>query len=81
MVGVAVGQVAGTNSQASEADLQAEAEAKRRNHAPIVLRRRDNTPVTMPQEQAQPSQPSGSQAPRPPLDNAPVENTVPRPPQ
>ena len=43
MVGVAVGQVAGTNSQASEADLQAEAEAKRRSHAPIVLRRRDNT--------------------------------------
>lgn len=81
MVGVPVGQVAGTNSQASEADLQAEAEAKRRNHAPIVLRRRDNTPVTMPQEQTPQSEPSGSQAPRPPLDNAPVENTVPRPPQ
>ncbi|MGH9514698.1 MAG: tetratricopeptide repeat protein [Terriglobales bacterium] len=81
MVGVAVGQVAGTNSQASEADLQAEAEAKRRNHAPIVLRRRDNTPVSMPQQQAPQSEPSGSQAPRPPLDNAPVENTVPRPPQ
>jgi tetratricopeptide (TPR) repeat protein len=82
MVGVPVGQVAGTNSQASEADLQAEAEAKRRNHAPIVLRRRDNTPVTMPQDQTPPSsEPSGSQAPRPPLDNAPVENTVPRPPQ
>ena len=80
MVGVAVGQVAGTNSQASEADLQAEAEAKRRNHAPIVLRRRDNTPVTMPQQQTPQSEP-GSQAPRPPLDNAPVENTVPRPPQ
>jgi Flp pilus assembly protein TadD len=81
MVGVAVGQVAGTNSQASEADLQAEAEVKRRNRAPIVLRRRDNSPVTMPQEQAPQSQPSGPQAPRPPLDNAPVENTVPRPQQ
>ena len=81
MVGVAVGQVADTNSQASEADLQAEAEAKRRNHAPIVLRRRDKTPVTMPQDQAPQSPPSGAQAPRPPLDNAPVENTVPRPPQ
>jgi Flp pilus assembly protein TadD len=81
MVGVAVGQVAGTNSQASEADLQAAAEVKRRNNAPIVLRRRDNSPVTMPQEQAPQSQPSGAQAPRPPLDNAPVENTVPRPPQ
>jgi Flp pilus assembly protein TadD len=81
MVGVAVGQVAGTNSQASEADLQAEAEAKRRNHAPIVLRRRDNTPVTMPQDQTPQSEPPGSQSPRPPLDNAPVENTIPRPPQ
>jgi Flp pilus assembly protein TadD len=69
MVGEAVGQVAGSNSQSSEADLQAEAEAKRRNNAPIVLRRRDNTPVTAPQ----------TQTPRPPLDNAPVENTVPRP--
>lgn len=79
MVGVPVGQVAGTNSQASEADLQAQAEAKRRSHAPIVLRRRDNTPVSIPQDQAPQSQPSGSQAPRPPIDNAPVENTVPRP--
>lgn len=79
MVGVAVGQVAGTNSQASEADLQAQAEAKRRSHAPIVLRRRDNTPVTMPQEEAPPPQPSGSESSRPPIDNAPVENTVPRP--
>jgi Flp pilus assembly protein TadD len=81
MVGVAVGQVAATNSQASEADLQAEAEAKRRNHAPIVLRRRDNTPVAMPQEQTPQSQSPASQVPRPPLDNTPVENTVPRPPQ
>lgn len=79
MVGVAVGQVAGTNSQASEADLQAEAEAKRRNHAPIVLRRRDNTPVTMPENPQ--TEPPASQQQRPPLDNAPVENTVPRPPQ
>jgi Flp pilus assembly protein TadD len=81
MVGVAVGQVAGTNSQASEADLQAQAEAKRRNHAPIVLRRRDNTPVTVPENQSPQSQPPASQQQRPPLDNAPVENTVPRPPQ
>ena len=81
MVGVAVGQVAGTNSQASEADLQAQAEAKRRNHAPIVLRRRDNTPVTVPENQSPQSQPPASQQQRPPLDNAPVENNVPRPPQ
>lgn len=81
MVGVAVGQVAGTNSQASEADLQAQAEAKRRNHAPIILRRRDNTPVTVPENQAPQNQAPASQQQRPPLDNAPVENTVPRPPQ
>jgi len=76
-----VGQVAGSNAQASEADLQAEAEAKRRMHAPIILRRRDNTPVTVPQTQSPQSQPPSSQVPRPPMDNAPVENTVPRPPQ
>jgi Flp pilus assembly protein TadD len=81
MVGEAVGQVADTNSQASEADLQAQAEAKRRNHAPIVLRRRDNTPVAVPETQTPQTQPPSSQVPRPPMDNAPVENTVPRPPQ
>jgi Flp pilus assembly protein TadD len=74
LVGEAVGQVAGTNVQASFADLQARAEMKRRSHAPIVLRRRDNTPVTAP---VNPS-PQGN-TPRPPLDNAPVENTVPPP--
>jgi Flp pilus assembly protein TadD len=76
MVGEVVGQVAGSNSQGSEAELQAEAEAKRRSHAPIVLKRRDNTPVRVPENQNPTAQPS-----RPPLDNAPVENTVPRPPQ
>jgi len=71
MVGEAVGQVADSNVQASDADLQAQAEAKRRSNAPIVLRRRDNTPVTAPT--------NNNQSPRPPLDNAPVENTSPRP--
>ncbi|HKW19108.1 MAG TPA: tetratricopeptide repeat protein [Terriglobales bacterium] len=70
MVGEAAGEVAGSNSQASEADLQAEAASKRRHNAPIVLRRRDNTPVSSPPVQ----QPS-----RPPLDNVPVENTAPPP--
>lgn len=69
MVGAAVSQVADSNAQASDADLEAQAEAKRRRNAPIVLRRRDNTPVT------------GPQSPNPPqsLDNAPVENTTPPP--
>ena len=84
MVGAAVGQVAGSNSQATEAELQAQAEAKRRSNAPIVLRRRDNTPVSVPETQApqtQAPQSPRSQVPRPPMDNAPVENNVPRPPQ
>ncbi len=81
MVGEPVGTVAGTNSQATQADLQAEAEAKRRNHAPIVLRRRDNTPVTMPETQTPPAQGPANQGSQPPLDNAPVENTIPGPPQ
>jgi Flp pilus assembly protein TadD len=81
MVGAPVGQVAGSNSQATEAELQAQAEAKRRSNAPIVLRRRDNTPVSVPETQAPQTQTPNSQVPRPPMDNAPVENNVPRPPQ
>jgi Flp pilus assembly protein TadD len=81
MVGAAVGEVAGSNSQATEAELQAQAEAKRRSNAPIVLRRRDNTPVSVPETQAPQTQTPSSQVPRPPMDNAPVENNVPRPPQ
>ena len=69
MVGASVSEVAGSNSQGSEADLEARAEAKRRSNAPIVLRRRDNTPVTSPSTQAPPQS----------LDNAPVENTAPQP--
>jgi Flp pilus assembly protein TadD len=81
MVGEPVGRVADTNSQASQADLQAEAEAKRRSHAPIVLRRRDNTPVIMPPTETPQAQPPANQGSQPPLDNAPVENTNPGPPR
>lgn len=80
MVGEAVGQVAASNTQAADAGLQALAEAKRRKHEPIVLRRRDNTPVPKGQPDSVP-QTDNSNVPRPPLDNAPVENNVPRPPQ
>ena len=80
MVGEAVGQVAGTNTEAAEAALQAQAQAKRRNRTPVVLRRRDNTPVTGPGAAA-PQLPQSQEVPHPPIDNAPVENTVPRPPQ
>lgn len=72
MVGDAAGQVASANAQGSEASLRAGAEIKRQRHEPIVLRRRNNTPVSSPQS---------PNIPRPPVDNAPVENPVPRPPQ
>ena len=77
MVGEAVGRVAASNTQAAEASLQATAEAKRRKREPIVLRRRDNTPVVNHPPENAPE----TQNPRPPIDNAPVENNVPRPPQ
>ena len=80
MVGEAVGSVASTNAQGSEANLQAAAEIKRHSRAPIVLRRRDNTPVTVPHPDT-PPQTNRPQVPRPPVDNAPVENSVPGPPQ
>ena len=90
MVGEAAGVVADTNSQAAGASLQAQAEMKRRQRTPIVLRKRDNSPITGPSSeenqgpQTQPSPTPDSQQqkfPRPPMDNAPVENDVPRPPQ
>jgi Flp pilus assembly protein TadD len=77
MVGEAVGRVAASNTQAAEASLQASAEAKRRKRQPIVLRRRDNTPVV----NNPPANAPETQNPRPSIDNAPVENNVPRPPQ
>ena len=80
MVGEAVGEVAASNTQAADAGLQALAEAKRRKHEPIVLRRRDHTPVPKGQPDTVP-QTQNPSVPRPPLDNAPVENNVPRPPQ
>jgi Flp pilus assembly protein TadD len=76
MVGESVGRVAGTNAQAANANLQAEAELKRRRSEPIVLRRRDNTPVAAPAPQAPETQQPGQS--QPPIDNAPVENTVPQ---
>jgi Flp pilus assembly protein TadD len=83
MVGAEAGEVADTNAQGTEANLQAEAEARRRQHAPIVLRHRDNSPITVsPESQPTPApQTQTPPYPRPPIDNAPVENTAPAPPQ
>lgn len=82
MVGEAVTDVADSNTQGADASLRAEAEARRRQHAPVVLRRRDNTPVTGPAPESPSTAPQtqNPQVPRPPVDNAPVENSVPRPP-
>lgn len=81
MVGAEVGEVAGTNAQGTEANLQAEAEARRRQHAPIVLKHRDNSPISAPPEPQSAPQSQNPPYPRPPIDNAPVENTAPAPPQ
>ena len=84
MVGEAVAQVADSNAQGSEANLQAEAELRRRNHAPIVLKHRDRSPIAGPPSAESPAPPPETQNPpypRPPIDNAPVENTVPSPPR
>lgn len=83
MVGEAVTDVADSNTQGADASLRAEAEARRRQHAPLVLRHRDNTPVTgpAPESPSPAPQTQNPQVPRPPVDNAPVENNVPRPPQ
>jgi Flp pilus assembly protein TadD len=86
MVGEAVAQVADSNAQGTEANLQAEAEVRRRSHAPIILKHRDNSPITAPPSSETPAPSPVPQTqtppyPRPPIDNAPVENTVPRPPQ
>jgi Flp pilus assembly protein TadD len=83
MVGEPVSDVAGANAQGTEANLQTEAEVRRRSHAPIVLKHRDNSPITVPQSEAPAPAPvpqtQTPSYPRPPIDNAPVENTVPPP--
>lgn len=85
MVGASVIDVADSNIQGADASLRAEADARRRHHAPVVLRRRGqpNTPVTgpAPENPSPAPQTQNPQSPRPPVDNAPVENNVPRPPQ
>jgi Flp pilus assembly protein TadD len=75
MVGEAVGNVAAANAQGTEANLAAEAENKRRSRSPIILKRRDNAPITDPLPDTTPAE--APRSPRPPLDNAPVENPTP----
>jgi len=83
MVGDSVQDVAGSNIEGANASLRAEAEARRRQHAPVVLRRRNNAPATGPSSENPSTAPQtpNPRVPRPPVDNAPVENNVPHPPQ
>jgi len=82
MVGELVTDVADSNVQGADASLRAAAAARRRQHAPVVLRRRgDRAPVTGPENPSTAPQTQNPQVPHPPVDNAPVENNVPRPPQ
>lgn len=73
MLGMPLNQVAADNAQNAEANLAAEREARRRESGPIVLRTRDNVPVTG--SEATPS------TEVPPRVNNPVSTpSVPRPP-
>ena len=76
-------EVADTNSQNADADLQAKQEARRRQGGAIELRRRDNQPVAPPDEPSPTTTPTNTnEVPRPPAAELPPQsNEVPRPPQ
>src|SRR5437899_4605837 len=70
MQGLPLGQVARSNDEGAQANLEATQEARRREGGPIQLKRRDNTPVTEPesapsqQNQAPPAEAPQSQPPQ-----------------
>ena len=93
MNGMRLGQVADSNDQITQANLEVQRVARSREGGPIQLRRRDNTIVTEPEVSNVPAANVPAEAApvpqnnvsRPPVDNAPVDNTpvppyVPRPP-
>jgi len=87
MKGMRLSDVADSNDQVTEAAMEARQSERRRQGGPIVLRRRDNTSASQtPVEPAESTVPRHALVPRPPVDNAPVDNGpippyVPRPPQ
>lgn len=90
MQGMSLAEVAGDNSQNTEANLQVLQEARRRQGGPIELKHRDNTPITQPESPNPPSSQSPTtpnstvqpNVPRPPEGRfPPAQNQVPRPPQ
>jgi len=89
MQGLPLGQVARSNDEAAQANLQATQEARRREGGPIQLKRRDNSPVTEPESaapaQANPAPPAEApQTPapqsQPPQDQAPLNEPLATPP-
>lgn len=84
MKGMTLSEVANVNGEDSEANLEARQQALRRQGGPIVLRRRDNTPVTDETNNPTLPQPPSQNTPqvqRPPEGQFPPQNPVPRPPQ
>jgi Flp pilus assembly protein TadD len=95
MQGLPLGQVARSNDEGAQANLEATREARRREGGPIQLKRRDNTPVVEPptapsqQNQTSPAEgpPAQAQPNEQPQNQAPEtqapENRVPQnqPPQ
>jgi Flp pilus assembly protein TadD len=89
MQGLPLGQVARSNDEGAQANLQATQEARRRQGGPIQLKRRDNSPVTEPESaapaQATPAPPTEApQTPapqsQPPQEQAPQNQPLATPP-
>jgi Flp pilus assembly protein TadD len=95
MQGLPLGQVARSNDEGAQANLEATREARRREGGPIQLKRRDNSPVVepqaapSPQNQAPPTEAPQSPSPQtqppqaqPPQNQAPQSESLPHtPPQ
>ena len=80
MQGLPLGQVARSNDEGAQANLEASREARRREGGPIQLKRRDNTPVVEPQaapsqsNQVAPAEAPPTQSPQ----NEPPQNQPPQ---
>ncbi|MBV8051512.1 MAG: tetratricopeptide repeat protein [Acidobacteriaceae bacterium] len=79
MKGMALSEVANVNGEDTQANLETIQQARRRQGGPIVLRYRNNKPVT--DENNPAPQQNNPQVPRPPEGQFPPPNAVPRPPQ
>jgi Flp pilus assembly protein TadD len=84
MQGLPLGQVARSNDEGAQANLQATQEARRREGGPIQLKRRDNSPVTEPESpapvQPNPAPPAEAPQSQPPQDQPPQSEPLATPP-